>query len=116
MGTQKLKVGDTVQVMSGAERLQKQNRGKILEIDRPAARARVEGLRIVKKHVRKGRNKERPEGGIIEAPGTIALSNLALVCPKCSKPNRVGMRELKRESDGKIRHKRFCKGCNELVE
>ena len=38
---QKLKVGDTVQVRSGAERTQKTNRGKILEIDRTAGRVRV---------------------------------------------------------------------------
>ena len=37
---QKLKVGDTVQVMSGEERSQKSNRGKIIEIDKDmAARA-----------------------------------------------------------------------------
>lgn len=110
MATQKLKVGDTVQVMSGAERSQKTNRGKILEIDREARRVRVEGLRLVKKHVRKGRDRANPEGGIIEAPGTIALANLALVCPKCSKATRVGMRI---EGEKK---KRFCKQCEATID
>ena len=51
---QKLKVGDTVQVMSGGERSLKTNRGKLISIDRAEERVRVEGLRIVKKHVKKG--------------------------------------------------------------
>ncbi len=107
---QKLKVGDTVQVMSGGERSQKTNRGKILEIDREAERVRVEGLRIVKKHVKKGRDRANPEGGIIEAPGTIAAANVALVCPKCSKATRVGVRT---EGDKK---KRFCKQCEASID
>ncbi len=107
---QKLKVGDTVQVRSGAERTKKINRGKILEIDRGARRVRVEGLRLVKRHVAKGRDRANPEGGIIEKPGTIALSNVALVCPKCDKPTRVGVR-----SEGE-KKKRFCKGCEATID
>ena len=51
MSLQKIKVGDTVQVMSGAERSLKTNRGKILSIDKEANRVRVEGLRLVKRHI-----------------------------------------------------------------
>ena len=107
---QKLKVGDTVQVMSGAERSAKNNRGKILEIDRTKNRVRVEGLRLVKKHVKKGRDRANPEGGIVENPGSIALSNVALVCPKCSKATRVGV---KAAGDKK---KRVCKQCEALID
>jgi large subunit ribosomal protein L24 len=107
---QKLKVGDTVQVCSGAERTQKSNRGKILAIDREANRVRVEGLRLVKRHVAKGRDRANPEGGIIEKPGTIALSNVALVCPKCDKATRVGLR-----ADGE-KKKRFCKKCDATID
>ena len=107
---QKLKVGDTVQVRSGAERTQKTNRGKILEIDRSAGRVRVEGLRLVKRHIAKGRDRANPEGGIVEKPGSIALSNVALVCPKCDKPTRVGMR-----TEGE-KKKRFCKACEATID
>lgn len=107
---QKLKVGDTVQVRSGAERTQKVNRGKILEIDRSGGRVRVEGLRLVKRHVAKGRDRANPEGGIIEKSGTIALSNVALVCPKCDKPTRVGVR-----TEGE-KKKRFCKACEATID
>jgi large subunit ribosomal protein L24 len=107
---QKLKVGDTVQVRSGAERTQKSNRGKILEIDRTAGRVRVEGLRLVKRHIAKGKDRANPEGGIIEKPGSIALSNVALVCPKCDKPTRVGIR-----AEGE-KKKRFCKACEATID
>ncbi len=110
MGLQKLKVGDTVQVMSGAERSAKNNRGKIIGIDREKDRVRVEGLRLVKRHVKKGRDRANPEGGIVEKPGTIAASNVSLVCPKCDKPTRVGV---KTEGDKK---KRFCKQCEATID
>jgi large subunit ribosomal protein L24 len=110
MAMQKLKVGDTVQVMSGAERTQKSNRGKVLAIDRSANRVRVEGLRLVKKHVRKGRDRANPEGGIIESPGTIALASLALVCPKCAKATRVGMRTVGEKKS------RYCKTCDAAID
>ncbi len=107
---QKLKVGDTVQVMSGGERTLKTNRGKIIEIDKSAERVRVEGLRIVKKHVKKGASRTNPEGGITEKTGSIALANVALVCPKCDKPTRVGV---KLDGDKK---KRFCKQCEATID
>ena len=105
---QKLKVGDTVQVMKGAERSASTKRGKILAIDREARRVRVEGLRLVKRHTKK--SQQNPEGGIIEKPGTIDLANVALVCPKCDKASRVGIKV-----DGDTR-KRFCKNCDALID
>lgn len=110
MALAKLKVGDTVQVTSGAERTLKSNRGKLLSIDKSANRVRVEGLRLVKRHVRKGRDRANPDGGILEAPGSIALANVALVCPKCDKPTRVGVR-----MDGE-KKKRFCKKCDATID
>ena len=107
---QKLKVGDTVQVMSGGERALKTNRGKIIAIDRSANRVRVEGLRMVKRHIKKGRDKATPDGGIVEKTGSIALANVALVCPKCTKPTRVGVRV---DGDSK---KRFCKQCDAVID
>jgi len=107
---QKLKVGDKVEVSKGAERTQKTNRGKVLEIDREKNRVSVGGLRLVKRHVAKGRDRSSPAGGIIEKVGSIALSNLALVCPKCDKPTRAGIR-----SEGE-KKKRFCKKCEATID
>ena len=108
---QKLKVGDTVQVMKGAERStadKASKRGKILAIDREAGRVRVEGLRLVTRHVKKGRDRANPEGGKIEKPGSIALANVQVVCPKCDEATRVGIREA---SGDKGKRARYCKSC-----
>jgi large subunit ribosomal protein L24 len=108
---QKLKVGDTVEVITGKERsatTAAAKRGKILAIDREAERVQVEGLRLVKKHLK--RTQQNPEGGVVEKPGTIALSNVAFVCAKCDKAVRVGVRV---EGEKK---KRFCKACDTTVD
>src|SRR4051812_14282098 len=91
---QKLKVGDTVQVISGAERSAEKasKRGKIISIDREAGRVKVEGLRLVTRHVKKGRDRTNPEGGKVQKPGSIALSSVQVVCPKCDKATRVGIK------------------------
>jgi large subunit ribosomal protein L24 len=110
---EKLKVGDTVQVIAGAERSvgeKTAKRGKILKIDREANRLSVEGLRQITRHVKKGRDRANPEGGRLEKPGTIALSSVALVCPKCDQPTRVGVKV-----DGEKR-KRFCKKCDAVID
>lgn len=108
---EKLKVGDTVQVMSGAERSEKtpaSKRGKVLSIDREKQRVAVEGLRVVKRHLRK--TAQNPEGGIVEKAGTIAIASVAVVCAKCDKPTRVGIRM---DSEAK---KRFCKNCDAFID
>jgi len=108
---EKIKVGDTVQVIAGAERSEKTlatKRGKVLKIDREAQRVTVEGLRLVKRHLRK--TPQQPEGGIVEKPGTIQLSDVQVVCAKCDKPTRVGIR-----ADGE-KKKRFCKNCDALID
>jgi len=107
---QKLKVGDTVQVSKGAERSSQTKRGKVLEIDREKERVRVEGLRLVKRHLKPGRDRNAQQGGIIEKPGTIALANVQVVCPKCDKATRVGV---KAEGEKKVR---FCKQCNANID
>ena len=83
-------------------------RGKVLKIDREAGRVTVEGLRMVKRHLRK--TAQNPEGGIIEKAGTIALSDVQVVCGKCDKPTRVGIR-----AEGESQ-KRFCKNCDALID
>ena len=108
---EKLKVGDTVQVIAGAERSEKTpatKRGKVLKIDREDQRVTVEGLRLVKRHLRK--TPQQPEGGIVEKPGTIHISDVQVVCAKCDKPTRVGVR-----ADGD-KKKRFCKNCDALID
>jgi large subunit ribosomal protein L24 len=71
-----IRKGDTVKVISGKE---KGKSGKVLEVLREVGRVRVEKLMTVKRHQKKGRSQGSPEGGIVEKPGTIAISNVMLV-------------------------------------
>lgn len=105
-----IKKGDTVQVISGNERAQR-SRGKVLSVLREARRVQVEGLRQVKRHLRRGRTTQAPEGGILTRSGTIELSNVMLVCPKCDKPTRVAKKRL---ADG--RNARACKRCSAVID
>jgi large subunit ribosomal protein L24 len=110
---QKLKVGDTVQIISGAERSQESKaskRGKILRIDQVANRVTIEGVRLVKRHMKKGRDRANPEGGILEKAGTVARAAVAVVCPKCDAPTRVGIRI---EGEKAVR---FCKKCDAAID
>ena len=66
-----VKKGDEVVVIAGSE---KGKRGKIIEVQRSSNRVIVEGLRMVKRHIRK--NQQNPNGAIIEREGTVHVSNV----------------------------------------
>jgi large subunit ribosomal protein L24 len=66
--------GDKVQVITGVHR---GSEGKILQVLPKKEQVLIEGVRIIKKHVRKSQDK--PEGGIVEREGPIHISNVKLV-------------------------------------
>ncbi len=66
-----IKKGDTVAVISGED---KGKSGKVLQIFPQTGRALVEGVNIVKKHMRK--SEQYPQGGIVDMEASIAISNL----------------------------------------
>ena len=68
-----IKRGDQVIVIAGA---QKGKSGKVLEVLASTGRARVEGLAMVKRHLKK--SQEHPQGTIAEREGSIHVSNLML--------------------------------------
>lgn len=68
-----VKRGDAVVVIAGS---QKGKSGKVLEILAGKQRARVEGLAMIKRHLKK--SQEHPQGTIAEREGSIAISNLML--------------------------------------
>ncbi len=68
-----VKKGDEVVVLSGTE---KGKRGKVLQVLPGSQRVIVEGLKLIKKHMRK--NQQYPQGAIIKREGTIHLSNVML--------------------------------------
>ena len=81
----RIKKGDTVAMLSGKDR---GKTGKVLRVWPEEGRALVEQLNLVKHFDR--RSQQNQAGGIVEREGTVALSKLAPVCPRCRKPCRVG--------------------------
>ena len=68
-----VKRNDQVVVISGSH---KGKTGKILEIVASKNRARVEGVAMMKRHLKK--SQEHPQGTIAEREGTVHISNLML--------------------------------------
>ena len=77
-----IKKGLKVRVLTGKDR---KKEGEVIEIDRPNNRAKVQGINIVKKHVKTTKEKK---GGIISKESFIHLSNLKLVDDK-SKAKKI---------------------------
>lgn len=71
-----IKTGDEVVVIAGS---QKGKRGKVQKFIKKGNRVIVEGVNMVKKHVKQNpQNPESEEGGIIEQEGSIHFSNVML--------------------------------------
>jgi len=100
-----VKRGDTVAVLTGDD---KGKRGKVLEVFPKVGRIIVDGVNIQKKHTRP--TQTNPQWGIIEKPGPINASNVALVCPGCKAPTRI---RRERSADGKLQ--RLCKKCGRAI-
>jgi large subunit ribosomal protein L24 len=107
----KIRKGDTVEIISG--RLEdKGKRGEVINVDRDVRRVVVQGANIRTKHQRQvqtqaGRN---VNPGRIQFEGSIDISNVMLVCPKCSQATRV---KVQRDEDGVHR---VCKNCEALID
>jgi large subunit ribosomal protein L24 len=89
--TLKVRSGDEVQVMAGKDR---GKRGRVLRVDPQRERVYVEGLNMVKRHMRPqqvGGAQQQTAGGVIEREGAIHVSNVMLIDPKDGKPTRVGV-------------------------
>ena len=82
-----IRLGDLVQVISGAERVDKKQ-GKVIAVDATRGRVRVEKVRMQKQHLKPGRKIART-GGILEREGWIDASNVMLVDPETGRVSRV---------------------------
>ncbi|MFA4992179.1 MAG: 50S ribosomal protein L24 [Candidatus Omnitrophota bacterium] len=101
----RIKKNDMVKLLTGKDR---GKTGKVLTVFPDKSRALVQGLQMVKKHARRTRDDQ--QGGIVQKESSVHISNLMVVCQKCSKPTRVGFSNL---SDGtKVR---ICKKCKEII-
>lgn len=92
-------------VLSGKD---KGKTGKVTQVFPESGKVVVEGVNILKKHLRaRGRNQK---GQRIELPAPLAVSKVMIFCGRCEKPARVSV---KTGSDG--RKARYCKKCKEAI-
>ncbi len=103
----KIKKGDEVFIIAGKD---KGKRGAVLSIVQDGEKLIVEGVNIVKKHVKGNPNANEP-GGIKDKNMPIHRSNVMVYDPTKQKGARVGIRTLK---DGQ--RARYFKGSDELVD
>ena len=96
----RIRKNDMVIAISGADA---GKTGKILQVLPARGRAIVEGIRLVKKAVKK--TQDNPQGGIVAKEASIAVSKLMLYCPGDKKGVRIRF-----EADGRkrIRKCRIC--------
>lgn len=102
----RIRKDDKVIVVTGKD---KGKIGTVLKVDAEKGRVLIEKVNIVKKHAKA--SAKTAQGGIIEKENPVAISNVMIVCSRCTESTRVGMRSL--EDDTKMR---VCKKCNEPMD
>jgi len=88
-----VKKGDQVEVISGNF---KGSSGKILEVLPSKQRVLIEGVRIIKKHLKK--SQDNPSGKIAEREGPVHISNVKLV-ERVKKPDKKAKKEKKTDKE-----------------
>ena len=91
-----IKKGDLVQLITGGSQERGGDRGKqgkVISIDKKSNRVIVEGLNLVKRHVKVGQTeRDSKTGGIETVEAPIHISNVQLVDPSTKKPTRTGVK------------------------
>ena len=82
----RIRTDDEVVVIAGKD---KGKSGKVLRVDVKNEKVFVEGLNMVKRHQRPLPGRPNMQVGVIEKPGPIHVSNVAILDPKDRKPTRV---------------------------
>jgi len=101
----KFKVGDEILVTAGKD---KGKKGKIEKVLPKDSKVVVAGVNMFKRNM-KGSSKIR-QSGIIDIVKPISVGNIALVCPKCKLPTRIGYIIKNNEKN------RVCKKCDQILK
>ncbi len=99
----KFKTGDEVIITAGRD---KGKKGKIEKVLASENKIVIAGVNVYKRHKKVTKNQA---AGIYEITRPIAVSKIAVICPKCQKQTRIGF-----TSEGKIK-KRICKKCKGVI-
>jgi len=102
---QRIKKNDTVKVISGKNR---GKMGRVFKVMPKDDKVLVEKVNVVKRHTRP--SADNRQGGIIEKEAPIQMSNVMLVCPRCSTATRVSYGY---DGDVKVR---VCKKCGDSID
>jgi len=97
---EKIVTGDEIVVLRGRN---KGERGRVRANMPRQDRMVIEGINIVRKHVKRGRARQ---AGIVEIEAPVHASKVMLVCPSCGEATRVGFRST--DAGTKVR---YCKKC-----
>lgn len=100
----KIKKGDKVKIILGKDRGKE---GKVEHVLGKKNRVFVSGVNLYKRHVKKHKDLE---GGVIDIPKSLEISNVTLICPSCNKTTRIGY---KMQGETKVR---ICKKCQKEIK
>lgn len=100
----KIKKGDTVVVTVGKD---KGKKGKVEKIFPELGQVVVSGVNLYKRHLKK--RSEKDPGGIVDLSRPLAASKVALICPSCRAPTRIGYVV---KGDSK---ERVCRKCHKKI-
>src|SRR3989344_7509974 len=100
----KIKSNDTIVVIKGKD---KGIKAKVERVYPKSGKVLAPTVNKYKKHMKK--SESNPQGGVVEVPRPLKISNVMLVCPKCKKPARIGYEIV---DDKKYR---MCKKCNKRI-
>ena len=104
----RIKKGDTVEVITGED---KDVRGEVMRVLDKDNRVVVSKVNIVTKHQSAQRaGRSQMQGGRIQFEAPVHLSNVMLVCPKCDQATRVGFDVV---DERKVR---VCRKCDAVIE
>ncbi|MBI4515046.1 MAG: 50S ribosomal protein L24 [Deltaproteobacteria bacterium] len=101
-----IRKNDTIMIIAGKDRGKS---GKVLRVLPERNRVLIERLNMVKRHSR-ARGPQSPHG-IVDKEAPLQLSNVMIMCDKCSAPVRMGKKQL---HDG--RSVRVCRRCGEQLD
>ena len=89
----KVKVGDNVRVITGSN---KGKEGKVIKVLRKENRVIIDGVNIIKKHVKP--NRENESGGILETEAPIHISNIKVATREAKKEEKKEAKKTVKES------------------
>lgn len=95
----KIHLHDHVLVTAGKD---KGKKGEVTKVYPRSHRVLVKGVNTYKRHLK--RQSDQNQGGIVQLERPLPVSNVAVICPTCKKPCRIGF-------DVSSQKTRICKKC-----